>query len=85
MNGHPSLLISSPHFVTTLERKWRTDTDLCLDVERDEAVCDQVVDGLEPLLPDKVLPVMVETEVSRLVAEPGNWWKKEGQKQAAVP
>lgn len=28
------------------------------------------MDGLEPLLADKVLPVMVETEVSRLVPEP---------------
>lgn len=44
---------------------------LCLDVERDEAVCDQVVDGLEPLLSDEVLPVMVEAEVSRLVPKPG--------------
>lgn len=44
---------------------------LCLNVKRDEAVCDQVVDGLEPLLSDKVLPVMVEAEVSRLVPKPG--------------
>lgn len=29
------------------------------------------MDGLEPLLSDKVLPVMVETEVSRLVPKPG--------------
>lgn len=29
------------------------------------------MDGLEPLLADKVLPVMVETEVSRLVPKPG--------------
>lgn len=46
-------------------------THLCLNVECDEAVCDQVVDGLEPLLSNKVLPVMVETEVSCLVPKPG--------------
>jgi len=48
-----------------------THTHLGLDVERDEAVRDQVVDGLEPLLSNKVLPVVVETEVSRLVPKPG--------------
>lgn len=49
----------------------RGATHLGLDVERDEAVGDQVVDGLEPLFSNKVLPVVVETEVSRLVPEPG--------------
>lgn len=44
---------------------------LGLDVERDQAVCHQVVDGLEPLLTHKVLPVVVEAEVPGLVAEPG--------------
>lgn len=43
---------------------------LCLDVECDEAICDEVMDGLKPLLPNKVFPVMVETEVSRLVPKP---------------
>lgn len=47
------------------------DPHLRLDVEGDEAVCDQVVDGLKPLLTNKVLPVMVETEVLRLVTKPG--------------
>lgn len=47
-----------------------THTHLCLNVERDEAVGDQVVDGLEPLLSNKVLPVVVESEVSRLVPKP---------------
>lgn len=46
-------------------------THLCLNVECDEPICDQVVDGLKPLLSDKVLPVMVETEVSRLIPKPG--------------
>lgn len=58
-----------------------TNTHLCLNVERDEAVCDQVVDGLEPLLSDKVLPVMVETEVSRLVPKPGMGWRKKDEKK----
>ncbi len=49
--------------------RW-THTHLCLNVERDEAVCDQVVDGLKPLLSHKVLPVMVEAEVPRLVPKP---------------
>lgn len=44
---------------------------LGLDVERDQAVRHQVVDGLEALLPDKVLPIVVEAEVSGLVAEAG--------------
>ena len=47
------------------------NTHLCLNVERDQAVRDQVVDGLEPLLSHKVFPVVVETEVPRLVPEPG--------------
>lgn len=45
-------------------------THLCLDVECDEAVCDQVMNGLEPLLSNKMLPIMVEAEVSRLVPKP---------------
>lgn len=43
---------------------------LGLDVEGDQAVCHQVVDGLEPLLAHKVLPIVVEAEVPGLVAEP---------------
>jgi hypothetical protein len=46
-----------------------THTHLCLDVERDQAVGDQVMDGLEPLLGDKVLPIVVQTEVFGLVPE----------------
>lgn len=65
---------------TELFLSWSTDTDLCLDVERDEAVCHQVVDGLKPLLSDKVLPVMVETKVSRLVPKPGELIEGEGSK-----
>lgn len=66
-------------FVTKMEGKVRTDgckhthehTHLCLNVKRDEPVCDQVVDGLKPLLSNKVFSIMVETEVSRLVPKPG--------------
>ena len=42
---------------------------LGLDVERDQAVGHQVVDGFEALLPHKVLPVIVQPEVPGLVAE----------------
>ncbi len=49
-------------------KRWRAH--LCLNVECDEAVRDQVVDGLEPFLPDEVLSIMIETEVSRLVTKP---------------
>lgn len=45
-------------------------THLCLNVKRDEAVCDQVMDGLKPLLSNKVFSIMVETEVSCLIPEP---------------
>lgn len=44
--------------------------NLSLDVKSDEAICDQVMDGLKPLLSNKVLPIMVEAEVSCLVPEP---------------
>lgn len=43
---------------------------LCLDVKRDEAICDQIMDGLKPLLSNKVLSIVVETKVSRLVPKP---------------
>lgn len=43
---------------------------LGLDVKSDESVCDQVVDGLEPLLSNKVFTIMVETEVFGLVSKP---------------
>lgn len=45
---------------------------LGLDVECDQSVSHQVVDGLEPLLAHKVLPVVVQAEVPGLVAEPGS-------------
>lgn len=50
---------------------------LGLDIEGDERVCDQVVDGLEPLLPDKVLPIVEQSVVKSLLPEPG--WKCVGE------
>lgn len=44
---------------------------LGLDVKRDERIRDEVMDGLEPLLPDKVLPVVEQSVVESLVPEPG--------------
>lgn len=41
-----------------------------LDVEGDERVRHQVVDRLEPLLPDEVLPVVEQPVVEGLVTEP---------------
>ncbi len=38
-----------------------------LDVQRDQAVCYQVVDGLEALLSHKMLPIVKQTEVSGLI------------------
>lgn len=38
-----------------------------LDVQRDQTVCYQVVDGLEAFLPDEMLPIVKETEVSGLI------------------
>lgn len=38
-----------------------------LDVQRDQPVCYQVVDGLETFLPDEMLPIVKETEVSGLI------------------
>lgn len=43
---------------------------LGLDVEGDERVRHQVVDRLEPLLPDEVLPVVEQPVVEGLVTEP---------------
>lgn len=45
---------------------------LGLDIEGDERVCDQVVDRLEPLLPDKVLPIVEQSVVKSLVPEPAS-------------
>lgn len=44
---------------------------LGLDVKRDERVRDEVMDRLEPLLPDKVLPVIEQSVVESLVPKPG--------------
>lgn len=51
------------HFGDVLRR-------LGLDVEGDERVCDEVVDRLEPLLPDEVLPIVEQPVVEGLVAKP---------------
>lgn len=42
---------------------------LGLDVEGDERVRDQVVDRLEPLLPDEVLPIVEQPVVEGLVSK----------------
>lgn len=52
---------------------------LGLDVEGDERVRHQVVDRLEPLLPDEVLPVVEQPVVEGLVTEP-----EEGRGRAEV-
>lgn len=59
--------------VTVTRRSGRTNPEwhLSLDVERDEAVCHQVVDGLEPLLAHKMLPIVIQPEVSGLIPKPG--------------
>ena len=54
------------HFGDVLRR-------LGLDVEGDEGVGHQVVDRLEPLLPDKVLPVVEQSVVEGLVPEPAGF------------
>lgn len=46
-------------------------SSLGLDVKRDERVCHEVMDGLEPLLPDKVLPIVEQSVVESLVPKPG--------------
>lgn len=43
---------------------------LGLDVEGDERVRDEVVDRLEPLLPDEVLSIVEQPVVEGLVAKP---------------
>lgn len=43
---------------------------LGLNVEGDERVRDEVVDRLEPLLPDKVLPIVEQPVVEGLVTKP---------------
>lgn len=43
---------------------------LGLDVEGDERVRHQVVDRLEPLLPDEVLPIVEQPVVEGLLTEP---------------
>lgn len=43
---------------------------LGLDVEGDERVRDEVVDRLEPLLPDEVLPIVEQPVVEGLVTKP---------------
>lgn len=52
------------HFGDVLRR-------LGLDVEGDERVRHEVVDRLEPLLPDKVLPIVEQPVVEGLVSKPG--------------
>lgn len=44
---------------------------LGLDVKRDESVRHKVVDRLEPLLPNKVLPIIKQSVVEGLVSKPG--------------
>lgn len=51
------------HFGDVLRR-------LGLDVEGDERVRDEVVDRLEPLLPDKVLAIVEQPVVEGLVTKP---------------
>lgn len=51
------------HFGDVLRR-------LGLDVERDERVRHQVVDRLEPLLPDKVLSIVEQPVVEGLLTKP---------------
>lgn len=53
-----------------------------LDVKRDQAICDQVVDWLEPFLSHKVLAIVIEAEVAGLVPE-ADWgrWKRKGGKK----
>lgn len=46
------------------------NTNLGLNIESDESICDQVMNRLEPLLSNKVLPVMIETKVSGLIPKP---------------
>lgn len=88
---YPSIIyteISKPRclsiYINTVEQRKEeeeiTDANphLCLNVECDEAICDEVVDGLEPFLPNKVLSVMIETEVSGLVPKPT---EEKGQSQ----
>ncbi len=52
------------HFGDVLRR-------LGLDVESDEGVRHEVMDRLEPLLPDKMLPVIEQSVVEGLVPKPG--------------
>lgn len=51
------------HFGNVLRR-------LGLDVEGDERVRHEVVDRLEPLLPDEVLPIVEQPVVEGLVTKP---------------
>lgn len=44
---------------------------LGLDVERDECVRHKVMDRLEPLFPDKVLPIVEQSVVEGLVPKSG--------------
>lgn len=44
---------------------------LSLNVESNECVRHKVMDRLEPLLPNKVLPVVEQSVVEGLVSEPG--------------
>lgn len=46
---------------------------LGLNVKGDEGICHQVMDGLKPLLSDKVLPVIKQPVVEGLVSKAG--WK----------
>lgn len=57
------------HFGDVLRR-------LGLDVEGDERICDEVVNRLEPLLPDEVLPIVEQPVVEGLVT---NSAETEGQ------
>ena len=53
---------------------------LGLDVECDEGVCHKVVNGLEPLLPDKVLPIVEKSVVEGLVPKSESRHKTRGSK-----
>lgn len=44
---------------------------LGLDIESDEGIRHEVMDRLEPLLPDKVLPIVEQSVVEGLVSKPG--------------
>lgn len=52
------------------QSKGGVGTHLGLNIQRDESISDQVMNGLKPLLSNKVLPIMIETKVSCLIPKP---------------